>query len=325
MSGDKTMSAVFGHSRVSRWVARTWKTGALATELMRIVNKTPLIKVSRWLVDVLHFLPRRRRTPGPVAISAEGGRRMLDQLRRQGWTHVPDDISPEVRRHIRDECLVLHQKYHDMKTRDPGRYKDIWNYISDIGFGRERPGPDNVFVQYAISKPILDVVAGYLGETPWLRYIILTESVYQEGDLKFSQKWHLDFDDARMVKLFVYLTDVSTAADGPFQLISAEFSDGVRNGFVRRHIDDAQLFPQVGPAALVNMMGQGLTSFLADTGRVYHCGSRLGPGHSRLLYTALYTAYPSIYPGAREMFSVTPETPEYIRQVLTPKSVRTQR
>lgn len=319
------MSAVFGESRVWRWFARTWKTGALSTELMRVVNKTPLIKASRWLVDALYFFQRRRRTQAPIVVNEASERNMLDQLRRQGWTRVPDGVSPDIRRHIRDECLAMRQKYHDTKTREPGRYKDIWNYISDIGFGRERPGPDNVFVQYAISKPILDVVAGYLGETPWLRYIILTESVYQEGDLRFSQKWHLDFDDARMVKLFVYLTDVPTAADGPFQLISAEFSAGVRNSFVRQHIDDAQLFPQVGSNALVNMMGQGLTSFLADTGRVYHCGSRLAPGHSRLLYTALYTAYPSIYPGAREMFSVTPETPKYIQQVLTPVSAQKQR
>lgn len=316
------MSGVFIESRVWRWFARTWKTGALTTELMRVANKTPLIKVSRWLVDVLYFLQRRRRTEAPSTLNGADARNMLGQLRHQGWTHVPDSISPNIRRSIREECLALRQKYHDMKTREPGRYKDIWNYISDIGFGRERPGPGNVFVQYATSKPILDVVAGYLGETPWLRYIILTESVYQEGDLKFSQKWHLDFDDARMVKLFIYLTDVFTAADGPFELIPAEPSAKVRNTFVKRHIDDAQLFAQVGAHEVVNISGPALTSFLADTGRAYHCGSRLAPGHSRLLYTALYTAYPSIYPGAREMFSVTPETPEYLQKVLTPISAQ---
>lgn len=318
------MSGVFIESRVWRWFVRTWKTRALTTELMRVANKTPLIKASRWLMDALYFLQRRRRTGAPSTLNGADARNMLGQLRHQGWAHVPDSISPNIRRSIREECLALRQKYHDMKTREPGRYKDIWNYISDIGFGRECPGSDNVFVQYATSKPILDVVAGYLGEIPWLRYIILTESVYQEGGLKFSQKWHLDFDDARMVKLFIYLTDVSTAADGPFQLISAELSARVRNSFVRRHIDDAQLFARIEPDAPVNMMGPALTSFLADTGRVYHCGSRLAPGHSRLLYTALYTAYPSIYPGGREMFSVAPETPEYLQQVLTPISARRQ-
>lgn len=291
---------------------------------MRVVNKTPLVGFARFVVDVLFVRQRRGRLFPLFMAATEAERQMVGQLRSEGWTYVPDDICPDMRRAIQCECHKLHKKYHDLKDRNRSRYKDIWNYVSDVNSDLGLPGPENVLVKYAISPQILNVVADYLGETPWLRYIILTESVFQEGGPKFSQKWHLDFDDARMVKLFVYLTDVSTAADGPFQLISADFSDGVRNSFVRQHIDDAQLFPQVGSNALVNMMGQGLTSFLADTGRVYHCGSRLAPGHCRLLYTALYTAYPSIYPGAREMFSVTPETPEYIRQILTPMSAQKQ-
>lgn len=320
-----TMASVYTGSRVRQWLARTLKTGAVTTEFMRVVNKTPLIKLVRHAVDALYLRQRRQRAFSLLAADTPDERQMAGQLHREGWTRVPDDVGPETRRGIQAECLALRQKYHELKSRDPARYKDIWNYISDIGFGQERPGPDNVFVRYALSRPILNVVADYLGETPWLRYIVLTESVYQQGDPRFSQKWHLDFDDARMVKLFVYLTDVASLDDGPFKLIPGEQSARIRNSFVKKHLDDASTFMRVEPRQVVNMAGPAMTSFLADTGRVYHCGSRLAPGHSRLLYTALYTAYPSIYPGAREMFSVTPETPEYIRQVLTPMSAQKQR
>lgn len=314
------MASVFPESRALRWVSRALKTGMFATEVMRVVNKTPLIRLIRWAVDVANFRVRRRRIVPELRPGNPREEAMLGTFRQNGWVAVPDDVGMDLRRSIQDECLVLHRKYHEMKSRDPQRYKDIWNYISDAGFGRERPDPTNVFVQYALSRPILNVVAGYLGETPWLRYIILTESVYQEGDIKYSQKWHYDFDDVRMAKLFIYLSDVNSSEDGPFRLISRSESERVRNSFVRRHLNDGELFAYADSAKVVDMTGPALTSFIADPGRVYHCGSRLAPGRTRLLYTALYTAYPSIYPNGREMFTVGADAPEYVRRVLTPIS-----
>lgn len=319
------MASIYAESRAWQWLARTWKTGAVATEFMRVVNKTLLINFVRRVVDVMHVRQRRKRAFLFLTADTPAERQMIGQLRREGWARVPDDVELETRRGIQAECLALRQKYHELKSRDPARYKDIWNYISDIGFGQERPGPDNVFVRYALSRPILNVVADYLGETPWLRYIVLTESVYQQGDPRFSQKWHLDFDDARMVKLFIYLTDVASLDDGPFKLIPGEQSARIRNSFVKKHLGDASVFTQVEPRHVVDMAGPAMTSFLADAGRLYHCGSRLVPGRTRLLYTALYTAYPSIYPNAREMFSSTAETPDYLRHVLTPITALRQR
>ncbi len=319
------MSGVQAKPRAWQWLTRTWRTGAVATELMRVINKTPLIKVARQVVDLASFRRRQRRTVPGLQPGNAIEQRMLESLRRDGWTSVPDDVEPDLRRRIQGECLALRQKYHEMKSREPERYKDIWNYVSDAGFGRERPDATNVFVRYALSRPILNVVAGYLGETPWLRYIILTESVYQEGDIKYSQKWHYDFDDVRMAKLFIYLSDVHSPDDGPFRLVPRAESERVRNSFVKRHLNDGELFAWVDPRQVVDITGPALTSFIGDPGKIYHCGSRLAPGRTRLLYTALYTAYPSVYPNGRDMFTVTPETPVHLRHVLAPNTALQQR
>lgn len=319
------MTRAFAESRALRWLSRTFRTGAVLTELMRVINKTPLIGIVRWVVDAASFRYRRRRAVPELKPANVTEQHMLDSLRRDGWTSVPDDLEPGIRKRIRDECLTLREKYHEMRSREPGRYKDIWNYVSDAGFGRERPDATNVFVQYALSRPILNVVAGYLGETPWLRYVILTESVYQEGDIKYSQKWHHDFDDARMAKLFIYLSDVHSPDDGPFRLLPLAESGRVRNSFVKRHLNDDELFAWVDPRRVIDITGPALTSFIGDPGKIYHCGSRLAPGRTRLLYTALYTAYPSIYPNGRDMFTVTPETPADLRHVLAPNTALQQR
>jgi hypothetical protein len=66
------------------------------------------------------------------------------------------------------------------------------------------------------------------------------------------------------------------------------------------------------------VFGPRLTMFMADTHRVYHCGSRMAEGHSRLHYTALYTAFPSIYPGGKNTFKVTGSASELERLILCP-------
>lgn len=180
------MSSVIAESRALRWLSRTVKTGAVATEVMRVVNKTPLIRVARWIVDAVNFRIRRRRVAPDLRPANAQERQMVESLRQNGYAMVPADLELDLRRQIRDEALNLKKKYEEMKRRQPERYKDIWNYISDAGFSKEKPDSSNVFVRYALSRPILNVVADYLGEIPWLRYIILTESIHQEGSLKYS-------------------------------------------------------------------------------------------------------------------------------------------
>jgi len=53
----------------------------------------------------------------------------------------------------------------------------------------------------------------------------------------------------------------------------------------------------------------GLTSFMIDTAKCLHMGSRMGEGHGRLLYTATFFAFPRMYPGAKKRpFSPAPDT-----------------
>jgi hypothetical protein len=216
--------------------------------------------------------------------------------------------------------MALQREYHDLNLREKDRHKTIWNYLSDIRYAGRKPDENDPLVQYALLRPILNVVGSYLGEIPWLRYIILTESIYQPGDITYSQKWHLDFDDARMLKLFVYLSDVRFPEDGPFRMIGREATSSIRNSFFRRHLTDEEVFSHVSGKDVVDMFGPSLSSFIVDTSRVYHCGSRMMQGHSRLLYTALFTGFPSIYPQATDAFSVGPGSPELVQQVLVPLS-----
>lgn len=305
--------------RLKKWIQRVSHTGALGKEFMLLVNKSPLARTTRRIVDFFHYSARKKRLlPEPI-VETPQEREILLHLNRHGWAKIPDDISLRLRRQILDECVMLQREYQEVSLREENRHKTIWNYLSDIRYSGKKPDESDPLVQYALSRPILNVVASYLGEIPWLRYIILTESVFQPGNIAFSQKWHLDFDDARMVKLFIYLSDVGSLEDGPFRVIGREATSSIRNSFFRRHLSDEEVLPCIAGEDVVDMLGPSLSSFIVDTSRVYHCGSRMMQGHSRLLYTALFTAFPSIYPQQTvDTFSDGPASMEFVRQVLTP-------
>lgn len=287
---------------------------------MLLVNKSPLATVARRVVDIFNHGARKSRVLVKPAIETAEEQEILSHLKQHGWSKVPDSIGLDLRRRISDECLILQRQYQEKKSREKDRHKTIWNYLSDIRYAGNKPDENDPLVKYALMRPILNVVASYLGEVPWLRYIILTESVYQPGGVSYSQKWHLDFDDARMLKLFVYLSDVHAPEDGPFRMIGREATSRIRNSFFRRHLSDEEVFSRVSEKDVVDMFGPGLSSFVVDTSRVYHCGSRMMQGHSRLLYTALFTGFPSIYPEAVDAFMAGPDSSPLVRRVLAPLS-----
>src|SRR3989344_78410 len=306
-------------SRIKKWLQRVFKSGALGTELARLINKSALVSTVRWIIDLCFRRRRKIRLVAHPSVGTPEEQESLEHLQHHGWARVPDGIGADMRQEIRSECAALQRAYQKLDVREKSRHKTIWNYLTDIKYAGNKPDENDPLVRYALSPPILNVVGNYLGETPWLRYIILTESVFQPGEVMYSQKWHLDFDDARMLKLFVYLSDVSSPEDGPFRVIGRQASMHVRNSFIRRHLADDEVFAYVDNKDVIDMYGPSLSSFVVDTAHVYHCGSRMAPSHSRLLYTALYTAFPSIYP--RQMvdsFSVGVTAPALVRKVLAP-------
>ena len=92
-------------------------------------------------------------------------------------------------------------------------------YITEM-FNRES------LMSLARSEIIMRNVEQYFGFEPIIRYISVwldrTNSAYKEG--VFTQQFHRDYDDQKLVKLFYYLTDVGPD-NGPFQFIQGSHKD----------------------------------------------------------------------------------------------------
>ncbi|AWM02424.1 hypothetical protein [Bradyrhizobium amphicarpaeae] len=175
-------------------------------------------------------------------------------------------------------------------------HKSFWVSLLDEDLVNGAFATDHPFVRYALQPAALRIIGDFMHDLPQLSDVVLTLSQPTPNQaLSFSQLWHLDHDDKRVCKLFIYLTDVQDTADGPFTFIPAGPSKAFRNS-LKSHMSDAQVFAKTGPDAVKEMIAPRLSSFIVNTARCLHMGSRIQSDHSRLLYTATYIQQPRIFP-----------------------------
>ncbi|GMO99996.1 MULTISPECIES: hypothetical protein [Bradyrhizobium] len=184
----------------------------------------------------------------------------------------------------------------ELVGRQKEGHKSFWVSLLDEDLVNGAFATDHPFVRYALQPAALRIIGDFMHDLPQLSDVVLTLSQPTPNQaLSFSQLWHLDHDDKRVCKLFIYLTDVQDTADGPFTFIPAGPSKAFRNS-LKSHMSDAQVFAKTGPDAVKEMIAPRLSSFIVNTARCLHMGSRIQSDHSRLLYTATYIQQPRIFP-----------------------------
>ena len=274
------------------------------------VNRTQLrwaVKsgVSAW--NLKEKLERRRQaqllevTPVEKAKAAD--------LNRDGYVVVTDLMDAAIQQQFAEAGSLRLKNIEDSKSKQSSTWKKFWVRLLDAEMQNGRLSADNIFVRYALQPTVINVVATALGEIPWLDYVLLSYSRYAGDDLSSSQLWHRDHDDVRVIKLFSYLTDVQEDGDGPFTFLPRQATDKFGRPILGSHFADAQVFDKVPRSEVKVMKAPSLTSFMVDTAKCLHMGSRMAPGHGRLLYTATFFAFPRMYPGGKNRpFFRTPDT-----------------
>ena len=237
---------------------------------------------------------RRRRAlaqPQEPALTAN----YAASLARDGFVDVSDLLAGPAMDALQAAGDAKLARVPEAKARQASSQKTFWVRLLDEDMTEGVLPTDNPFVAFAIQDRVLDILGEMLGELPQLDYVLLTLSEGTDEPLKSSQLWHKDYDDVRTVKLFVYLTDVEGAENGPFTFIPGPQSDRV--GFTRRtHRSDEEVFGgSISRSDVREMRARKGAAFFVETSRCLHMGSRLAPGRMRLLYTATYTTVPRLY------------------------------
>lgn len=256
------------------------------------------------------WMAERRRAARRMVIPAKISER-AEIFNKDGFTMISDLVDPDL---LAEVALASEQKLSraaELVSRQTLTHKSFWIRLLDEDKLDGRFGSENVFVRFAIQPSVLQLVTSILGHLPLLTDVLLTLSRETDSKLSYSQLWHRDYDDPRTVKLFVYLTDVKEREDGPFTFFPKPVSDTF--GFsLRSHLPDNKVFRYVDSKTVREMIAPRLTTFMVETSRCLHMGSRMALGRSRLLYTATFVLPPRVYPAQADLFRVT--TPLSIEQ-----------
>jgi hypothetical protein len=284
-----------------------------ALQVLQRINRSPLkhvVKAISTATDVPGKIARR------AYAKALREAPEVDALRTRGYSEVATD--PALLEALTAAAAQRREEVgEEHRRRNKGYLKAFISQDLDAG----RIDNSSIYVRYALQPQVIDVVAKYFGEAPYLSYVALDLSEYAGETLETSQLWHRDHDDTKVVKLFTYLTDVPDLAHGPFTFVNPEASKAIR-GSVATHLSDEAVVDRVAPGDFSRMVRPAGSSFLVDTGRCYHMGSRIAPGKQRLMYTACYITWPAIYPDFRNRFVAIGPLSEREKLLLLPGRTR---
>ena len=130
-------------------------------------------------------------------------------------------------------------------------------------------------LEFAVSRPVLDLATRYLGRVPLLTAISLWWNP-PNTSLQQSQLFHCDGEDARQLKFLFNVSEV-TGESGPFTLIPAGMSEHIRtnqNIQAGNKVDDRVIETAGGMSECVTVTGAPGDGACVDTCRLLHYGSR---------------------------------------------------
>lgn len=149
-------------------------------------------------------------------------------------------------------------------------------------------------LKFATQELILNNVTKYFGRKPYLREVNvqIDFSSNESTDIGITQKFHRDWDDVSLIKVFFYLNDVNEH-NGPFEFIM----QSQKKPWIIFNQDE--ILSNKNKLKKKSVTGESGTLILADTNG-YHRGLKLKKGY-RLMAYAMYTSY---YPFTGKLESV---------------------
>jgi hypothetical protein len=187
------------------------------------------------------------------------------------------------------------------------------DYIMRL-LGKDQPplGEDNLWLRIGISDRVLDVVNSYFGMWSKLTYVDLWYTPpAQEGVKRVSsQRWHRDYNDAHLVKIFIYLDDVDEET-GPLDYVPASTPGGeYENEWPWRPVSNDLYPPQdkfeerIPKSAQISLTGPaGSMAFCNTSG--FHRGGYVTGSKPRVMAVYNYSSPASL--AALTLRNFTPE------------------
>jgi hypothetical protein len=192
-------------------------------------------------------------------------------------------------------CARMFDDMMKKEGSDGATGKNKKKHLRAVLSGQDFEGCPEV-LEFALSKPVIDVAASYFRSAPVLSSICLFWSVKNDTNIS-SQQFHIDGEDLTQLKLFLNVWDVDDET-GPLTFLSARStsevlrhaSKEIRLNAGESRFDDELVDSASRTQAPIAVKGPAGAGVFLDTSRCLHFGSR-GNTKERLVLMIKYAPY----------------------------------
>jgi hypothetical protein len=233
--------------------------------------------------------------------------RILQGLTDEGWYSIPVQelvTDPDVLERLdrsAEEFIAATEE--GLRREEAGEESGLTRTSKDFVVRRHgwgvRLGPDDPWLALALDPRLLDLANSYLGLWSKLEYLDLwyTKPAAVDAERRASQKWHRDYNDRHLLKVFVYLSDVDEEA-GPFEYVPRSAPGGQLGGlWPWRPLGDT--YPPQDELA-EEIRGREVKTFTGPKGTMIFCNTSgfhrggFATGKPRVLATFTYESPASL-------------------------------
>ena len=160
-------------------------------------------------------------------------------------------------------------------------------------------GPADPWFRAVASQRLLDIANAYLEMWSKLEYVDVWYSVPQPATAEriSSQRWHRDYNDKHLLKVFLYLVDVDESM-GPFQYVAGSHPGGPYSDawgwepLGQHYPTEEELESRIPPSAVQTFTGPAGTLLFCNTAGFHRGG--FSTTKPRVLATATYSSPASL-------------------------------
>ncbi len=161
---------------------------------------------------------------------------------------------------------------------------------------------ESAFIQFVLDERVLGIGGAYFGVAPRLHGFSLQSTiVVPPGTTPYlSQRWHRDPDDKKIMKVFIYLSDVHDEGAGPFMYVrGSQLGGRWRNLFpqrppVGRYPDPGAVEKMVPVEDRMICLGKAGTVIFCDTSGLHRGG--YSTNKTRTMFASGFATAASIQP-----------------------------
>ncbi len=221
------------------------------------------------------------------------GREIRDQgYARFSATDLPDGVK------LLETCRDLRKERAEALLRERARRSGKISIAIDLASDLElvrRP----LLLDFALQAETCAPAMIALRTVPFLARVAVSISLpsTEDMDLVHFQRFHLDNDDLRHVKVYVNVDEVDHD-QGPLTFFPAKVSQRILRDLRRGRkgedfwaFDDDDVFQHASPDELIHVTGPPGSGVYIDASRCLHFGSRVSPARERLVYGLAFIPY----------------------------------